>query len=120
MHGLATLLLLGLITGFGALHALDPDLYYQHVQEDRPLEWITFWAFMLASAFYARAAWLELKATRWQWFVIGLAAFCFVVAMEEISWGQRLLGYETPRYFLENNYQKECRVGALWSRRSRG
>ena len=33
--------------------------------------------------------------------------FCFIVAMEEISWGQRLLGYRPPAYFLEYNYQQE-------------
>ncbi len=27
--------------------------------------------------------------------------------MEEISWGQRLLGYRPPAYFLEHNYQQE-------------
>ena len=104
------ILLLGLVTGFGALHALNPDLYYQHVQEDQPLEWLTFWAFMLAAFFYGRAAVLERKTTRLPWFLVGLSAFCFIVAMEEISWGQRLFGYETPRYFLQNNYQKELNL----------
>ena len=27
--------------------------------------------------------------------------------MEEISWGQRLLGYRPPVYFLEHNFQQE-------------
>jgi len=108
----ANVLLFGLITGFGVLHTLNPDVYYQHVQEDQPLEWLTFWAFMLAAVFYGRAAILERKGevVRVPWFLVGLSAFCFVVAMEEISWGQRLFGYETPRYFLQNNYQQELNV----------
>ena len=40
----------------------------------------------------------------------GLALFCFAVAMEEISWGQRLLGYKAPTYFLEQNYQQEFNI----------
>jgi len=103
-------LLLGLVAGFGALHALNPDLYYQHVQEDQPLEWLTFWAFMLAALFYGRATMLERRTKRLPWFLVGLSALCFLVAMEEISWGQRLFGYETPRYFLQNNFQQELNL----------
>ena len=109
-HLITNGLILGLIIGFGVLHTLNPDLYYQHVQEDQPLEWATFWAFMLAAVYYARAAVCERRAARLPWFVTGLAAFCVVVAMEEISWGQRLLGYQPPRYFLENNFQQELNL----------
>lgn len=111
----ANALVLGLILGFGVLQAANPDLYYQHVQEDQPLEWVTFWAFVVAAVFYGRAAILDRKAGRWPWFLVGVAAFCAIVALEEISWGQRLLGYETPRYFLENNYQKELNVHNVMS-----
>jgi len=41
------------------------------------------------------------------WCFVGLALFCFGVAMEEISWGQRLLGYRPHPYFLEHNFQQE-------------
>lgn len=33
--------------------------------------------------------------------------------MEEISWGQRLLGYRPPAYFLENNAQQELNLHNL-------
>jgi hypothetical protein len=39
-----------------------------------------------------------------------LALFCFVVAMEEISWAQRVIGYRPPAYFLEHNFQQEFNV----------
>lgn len=115
VHAAANALVLVLILGFGALHAANPDLYYQHVQEDQPLEWVTFWAFIVAAVFFGRAALLDRRAERWPWFLAGLAAFCAVVALEEISWGQRLFGYETPRYFLENNYQKELNLHNVMS-----
>ena len=47
---------------------------------------------------------------RLPWFYSGLVLFCFVVAMEEISWGQRLLGYRPPVYFLEQNFQQESNL----------
>jgi len=100
----------GLIAGFSALSALNPDAYYQHVQEDQPLEWATFWGFMVAAVFFIRAAILEREKRKLPWFSAGLAAFCILVAMEEISWGQRVLGYSPPRYFLENNYQQELNL----------
>lgn len=110
MLGIVTnLVILGLVVVFGVLHTANSDLFYQNVQEDQPLEWVTFWAFMLAAFFYAKAASSNIR-TGLPWFVVGLSMFCFVVAMEEISWGQRLLGYETPRYFLEHNYQKELNL----------
>jgi len=109
---LANVCVLGLIVGFSALSALDPDVYYQHVQEDQPLEWATFWGFMVAGVLFMRAAILQRQTgqTRLPWFFAGLAVFCVLVAMEEISWGQRVLGYSPPRYFLENNFQQELNL----------
>ena len=38
----------------------------------------------------------------------GLLTFAsFFVSMEEISWGQRLIGFEEPKYWAENNAQSE-------------
>ena len=53
---LANVCFLGLIAGFSALCVLNPDAFYVQVQEDQPLEWSTVWAFIVASAFFARAA----------------------------------------------------------------
>jgi hypothetical protein len=44
------------------------------------------------------------------WFFAGLAAFCLFVAGEEISWGQRLLGYRPPAYLLQHNFQQEMNL----------
>ncbi len=109
-HVLANLCVFGLIAGFSVLSALNPDLYYQHVQEDQPLEWATFWGFVVAGVLFVCAAILERRERPLPWFFVGLGAFCVVVAMEEISWGQRVLGYSPPRYFLENNYQLELNL----------
>ncbi|MGE0872827.1 MAG: hypothetical protein AB7P03_30005 [Kofleriaceae bacterium] len=79
-------------------------------QEDGIIEWATFAAFMFA------AGWLVLGVRRpspSRWFTLArllLAAFCVVVAGEEISWGQRLLGFKPPDVFLELNFQQEANL----------
>lgn len=90
------------------LSAYNEPLYYLSVQEDEYLEWATFWGFVVAGGIFFVNAYQEFKVRRHlPWFVLGLSLFCLFVAMEEISWGQRLLGYKAPDYFLEQNYQQE-------------
>jgi hypothetical protein len=43
-------------------------------------------------------------------FYLMCAAAFFIVAGEEISWGQRMLGIETPEALVELNYQQETNV----------
>ena len=94
-----------------ALVARQPEAYYRAVQEDEFLEWASFWAFAGAAGVFAWAALRRPPAERWRlWFPLGLAAFCLWVALEEISWGQRVFGYRPPAYFLEHNYQQELNV----------
>ncbi len=92
----------------GTLLATDADLYYRSSQEDELLEWVTFWAFLLASVYYVLGARRDRRRRGGLlWSHIGLAAFCLLVALEEISWGQRLIGYRAPELFLARNYQQE-------------
>lgn len=44
------------------------------------------------------------------WFLVGVGLFCLFVALEEISWGQRLIGYRPPVYFLDQNFQQEFNI----------
>ncbi len=108
---LANLSILLAFVAAALLNAFDEPLYYLSVQEDEILEWATFWGFIVAAGIYFVNALNELKAGRQlPWFVFGLSLFCFLVAMEEISWGQRLLGYRAPDYFLEQNFQQELNI----------
>jgi hypothetical protein len=87
---------------------LGPEFYYLSLQEDEALEWATFWAFLLGTGVFGVAAWRQWRTARvLPWFAAGVASFCLAVAMEEISWGQRALGYLPPAYFLQHNYQQE-------------
>lgn len=92
----------------GWIEESNSDLYYTLVQEDGALEWMTVWAFLLAAVVLVMVARGQRKAGHGTpWLTLGVALFCFVFAMEEISWGQRLLGYRPPEYFLKENFQQE-------------
>jgi len=105
---LANVLVLGTVVYASVLESAYPDFYYLSIQEDEYLEWSSFWAFLLAAlAFFRRATDFRVTRQKYPWFLYGITLFCFVVAMEEISWGQRLLGYRPPVYFLEHNFQQE-------------
>lgn len=88
----------------------NEDAWAALAQEDGIVEWATFVAFALA------AGWLVVVVRRRSasWWFKGacflLAAFCLVVAGEEISWGQRLLGFKPPDVFLERNFQQELNL----------
>ncbi len=108
---LANLLILAFAFAAGLVESSNSELYYALVQEDGTLEWMTFWAFFLAAIGFVMAARSQRRAGAGiPWLTLGLALFSFVVAMEEISWGQRIFGYRPPDYFLEQNFQQEFNV----------
>ena len=114
------LFLLGVVGWFAWLEAGYPALYYRAVQEDQALEWTSFWAFFLAGVVFAVAAWRQQRSTAaLPWFLTGLALFCVFVAMEEISWGQRIIGHRPPEYFLERNFQQELNLHNIASTKAR-
>lgn len=79
-------------------------------QEDGPVEWATFVAFVMAAAWFVLV--VRKRGTGWLFTIacLLLAAFCLVVAGEEISWGQRLFGFKPPDVFLERNFQQELNL----------
>jgi hypothetical protein len=116
----ANLILLGFLGAVAWLEASYPDLYYRSVQEDQALEWASFWSFLIAGGVFALAARNQRRATKaLPWFLAGVALFCFFVAMEEVSWGQRVFGQLPPEYFLAQNYQQELNVHNLASTKLR-
>jgi hypothetical protein len=90
-----------------AATALHRPLFRLLTKEDRILEWAQFGALVLATVTIAKVA-AHLRrdgelplALVWGLFAVG----CAVIAGEEIAWGQRILGLETPAALDEVNHQ---------------
>ncbi len=110
-------LILVIIASLAALEAIDKHAYYLLVQEDGVLEWATV-VLMLPATWLCLQGARRMRAdgARLPWFFAGLMAFCVFFAGEEISWGQRLMAYQPPEYFLENNSQQELNVHNLFKK----
>jgi len=94
------------------LYEWNPEWHFRWFQgEDKTIEWITFGGFFGASLIFFSFHRYRTVMPGWmKIFFIGLAIFMFVCAGEEISWGQRILGFETPDSLSEINTQDEFNV----------
>ncbi len=78
--------------------------------EDLPGEWMQFWFFMVAAAYCER---IVRGGGRFRVFFGLFGLCCFAVAMEEISWGQRILHISVPYFFKIHSLQKETNLHNL-------
>lgn len=85
-----------------------PGAYREAMQEDRATEWLTVALFLAAAVSFGVRAVRQRRV----WDAL-LGAFCVVSVGEEISWGQRLLGFVPARQFLEHNTQQEANLHNL-------
>lgn len=108
---LGNVIIVGVIIAAWIVMKSNPNFYYVVLQEDQIIEWMSFWEFFIAGILFTQAAYRQyVDEARIPWFLICVGVFCFFVALEEISWGQRLFGYRPPAYFLEQNFQQEFNV----------
>jgi len=94
----------------------DPQAFQVWIREDGLVEWLTFVVLMMMSVYSFAISFHfdqsnETKVAGRVWLFMGLL-FLFG-AMEEISWGQRILGVESPEWFLKHNRQFETNVHNL-------
>lgn len=84
-------------------------LFEKYIQEDGFIEWLTVIALLAASLISLYRAATLYKGKRWYFILTNLVLglLLFIAASEEISWGQRIFGIETPEYFKEKNLQGE-------------
>lgn len=101
-----------------AIAFADRDTFRELMREDRFVEWAGVAALVLAGLL--GLAWfvgLRLRTGRWdmrrRWFYLFIGAFGLWGAGEEISWGQRILNFETPQMLASINAQKEVNVHNL-------
>ena len=89
------------------------ESYKRTITEGSLVEWIGFLA-LLASAI------LLLKAARnWypnasRYLLLSASAVCFLVGMEEMSWGQMIFNWDTPSLVGQYNVQDETGFHNLW------
>lgn len=114
MAGLAFILGI-LVYGLVLLHR-DQEAFLVWIREDGLVEWLTFAELLIMAIYscivsrvFSRSE--QGRAPRRLWLFLGLL-FLFG-AMEEISWGQRILGIESPEWFLKHNAQGEINVHNL-------
>ncbi len=88
---------------------INYDLFKQYTIEDGAVEWLTVAGLLLGAYTCFKRIILLHKEKGWIFlvtvFILGI--FLFLAAGEEISWGQRILGIQSPDYFKENNTQGE-------------
>jgi hypothetical protein len=109
--GLAkALFVLPLLAGFVvAASRLDKGLFRALTGEDGVLEWLQVACYATAAVFGLVTGLRLLRSGhRWPglWF-LALAAGCVFVTGEEVAWGQRILGIETPEALEAINDQDE-------------
>lgn len=83
-------------------------------REDGLIEYAQFFALVacgLLSGTQARRLWC--RARGWALVYGAFALVCLAAAGEEISWGQRIFGIETPQWYAANNHQAETTIHNL-------
>lgn len=102
-----------IVGGYGFVALYFPNLYVLGTYEDLYGEWAQTYGFAATLIFSTLNA-SNAKHTQ-RWFFIVLASASFYVVMEEISWGQRLIGFTTPQFFHNNSYQDEANFHNLFT-----
>ena len=111
------LLVIYILVSVHLVRFLDPASATALIGEDGFIEMLGA-VFLLLGAVFAFMALLRLRKTGdagrlKQAAYLGLALFLLLAAGEELSWGQRLLGFETPAPLAEVNAQEETNLHNL-------
>lgn len=104
LHAAFALWILGMLY----LARAQPATYEALVQEDRLVEWWTAFLFASASVAFGVGAWRGRRLGD-----AGVALFCLVATGEEVSWGQRIIGFTPSDTFLAHNAQQEANLHNL-------
>lgn len=85
------------------------NFFLEFIEEDHFIEYTQFFVLLLGSMWLAYYSWLAKNKNRKlaSIFCLLMALSLFFVAGDEISWGQRILGIETPESIAQHNQQGE-------------
>ena len=98
--------------GFALLLVLAPRQFNELSHEDSYVEWASFALLIVSSLFFLISMFScrRSEGQRFPWAAATCAAFAFAfffIGMEEASWFQRQVGFETPDMLFEGNVQEE-------------
>lgn len=98
------------------------EVFVHIYTEDGLFEYLTALFFLIASFFFSLAYFnaRDSLGAYMNAVILALAGLCFFTGMEEISWGQRILGIDTPDAMREINYQEEITLHNLIDARHYG
>lgn len=100
-----------IFVGLGAYLAFVNEAFFRdnYTVEDGFTEWCTVVALFVVFVVCARRLWLLRSERNFGFLAITgfLTLFALFGAGEEISWGQRILGFDSAPFFVENNAQQE-------------
>ena len=94
---------------------VNPQYLGIYTAEDGLLEWLTVMAMCWAALALGNRLWRRgrLQNRRQRLLLVCLIALAVFGAGEEVSWGQRIVGFESPAFFAENNAQRETTLHNL-------
>jgi hypothetical protein len=100
------------MAGALALRVLTPRLYRSLVEEDGVAEWATCIVYVAAAVVAVAVVWALREGDDRIFCIayVALAAGLVLVAGEEISWGQRQLGFAGPDALVDRNEQSEANL----------
>lgn len=107
LHVVVYGLLVGIVAAYLIMAMYYPLAYIWATYEDLFGEWAQFYLFVAAFVFSIR---LAFSSSPYRIFFALLATACFYVFMEEISWGQRIIGFASPEFFQRHNLQREVNL----------
>ncbi len=84
-----------------------PVTYIWATYEDLYGEWAQTYTYAIACLFCFVLAFMR---SHYRWFFVLLSLACLYVVMEEISYGQRIIGFDTPELLKRHNLQREANL----------
>ncbi len=106
----AWLIFLATGTTYLVLALYFPQAYVFATYEDLVGEWAQAFGFLTT---FLISVGIVRSRGPYRWFFLLLALACLYSFLEEISWGQRLIGFRTPTFLKEHNLQGEANIHNL-------
>ena len=88
------------------------NFYENFLDENSVVEWLTA-LFLLLSAYFSSQIGLSKGSPFPRWIFLALAFIFFIAGMEELSWGQMIFNWDSPKEFAALNSQSETNIHNL-------